>query len=43
LRYNSKGDAMTNQTIISTLLALAALAALAAPKPADAEASGKKR
>ncbi len=34
---------MTDQTIISTLLALAALAALVAPKGAEADASGKRR
>ncbi len=34
---------MTNQTIISTLLALAALAALKSPKKTEAEAKDKRR
>jgi hypothetical protein len=34
---------MTDQTIISTLLALAALAALQAPKKAAAEKKDKRR
>jgi hypothetical protein len=40
---NLEGVPVTDQTIISTLLALAALAALAAPKKAEAKADGMRR